>query len=109
MAPTASATDVAVANSASTAWSEKSGDFTTPPNAATLRLRSHRPASVATPGGGRADPVVPLYEQRVIAWDDVALSGPAVATQYYYAGGQRVAMRENGTLYWLLTDHPTLR
>jgi YD repeat-containing protein len=25
--------------------------------------------------------------------------------KYYYAGGQRVAMRENGTLYWLLTDH----
>jgi RHS repeat-associated protein len=24
---------------------------------------------------------------------------------YYYHGGQRVAMRENGTLYWLLTDH----
>lgn len=25
--------------------------------------------------------------------------------QYYYANGQRVAMRVNGTLYWLLTDH----
>jgi RHS repeat-associated protein len=25
--------------------------------------------------------------------------------KYYYAGGRRVAMRENGTLNWLLTDH----
>jgi RHS repeat-associated protein len=25
--------------------------------------------------------------------------------KYYYAGTQRVAMRESGTLYWLLTDH----
>ena len=25
--------------------------------------------------------------------------------KYYYAGNVRVAMRDNGTLYWLLTDH----
>ncbi len=25
--------------------------------------------------------------------------------KYYYTGGQRVAMRENSTLYWLLADH----
>ena len=25
--------------------------------------------------------------------------------KYYYAGDARVAMRDNGTLYWLLTDH----
>jgi len=25
--------------------------------------------------------------------------------KYYYAGGQRVAMRENSTVYYLLTDH----
>jgi YD repeat-containing protein len=25
--------------------------------------------------------------------------------KYYYAGGQRVAMSDNGTLYWLLGDH----
>ena len=29
----------------------------------------------------------------------------AASTRYYYAGGQRVAMRENGTLTWLLGDH----
>jgi RHS repeat-associated protein len=44
-----------------------------------------------------------------IAWDDVQLLEPDPANvttrQYYYAGGQRIAMRENGALYWLLTDH----
>jgi len=25
--------------------------------------------------------------------------------KYYSAGGQRIALRDNGTLYWLLTDH----
>ena len=28
-----------------------------------------------------------------------------VVRKYYYAGGQRVAMREGGTLYYLFTDH----
>jgi RHS repeat-associated protein len=28
-----------------------------------------------------------------------------IARKYYDAGGSRVAMREAGTLYWLLTDH----
>ena len=27
------------------------------------------------------------------------------ARKYYSAGSVRVAMRDNGTLYWLLTDH----
>ncbi len=26
-------------------------------------------------------------------------------TKYYMAGSQRIAMRQNGTLYWLLSDH----
>ncbi|WP_297640226.1 RHS repeat-associated core domain-containing protein [Caldilinea sp.] len=25
--------------------------------------------------------------------------------KYYSAGGQRIALRDGGTLYWLLTDH----
>jgi len=25
----------------------------------------------------------------------------------YYAGGARVAMRDGGTLYYILTDHPS--
>jgi RHS repeat-associated protein len=29
----------------------------------------------------------------------------AEVVKYYYANGRRVAMGENGTLYWLLTDH----
>jgi len=33
--------------------------------------------------------------------------GNTVRTYYYHAG-KRVAMREDGTLYWLLTDHPSL-
>jgi RHS repeat-associated protein len=38
--------------------------------------------------------------------DDVQVSNLGdVTRKYYYAGGQRVAMRENNTLYWLLTDH----
>jgi hypothetical protein len=28
-----------------------------------------------------------------------------VVTRYYYAGGQRIALRQNGTLYYLLSDH----
>ena len=28
-----------------------------------------------------------------------------VVKKYYSAGGQRIAMRSGGTLYWLLTDH----
>jgi len=28
-----------------------------------------------------------------------------VATSYYYAGGRRVAMRQGGVVYYLLTDH----
>ena len=28
-----------------------------------------------------------------------------VTTKYYYAGTQRVAMRQAGVLHWLLTDH----
>ena len=28
-----------------------------------------------------------------------------VITKYYYAGSQRIAMRENGTLSYLLSDH----
>ena len=28
-----------------------------------------------------------------------------ITKQYYYAGGRRVAMRDNGALYFLLSDH----
>lgn len=32
-----------------------------------------------------------------------------VVTTYYFAGGQRVAMRQGGVLYYLHGDHPRLR
>jgi RHS repeat-associated protein len=35
----------------------------------------------------------------------VYVPGSERVTKYYGAGGTRVAMRENGTLYWLLADH----
>ena len=35
----------------------------------------------------------------------MVLPAGAVTRTYYYAGGQRVAMRENGTLFYLLGDH----
>jgi hypothetical protein len=44
----------------------------------------------------------------------VRLTGPTVTTQYYYAGGQRVALRKtlaparsagDGVLHYLLGDH----
>jgi hypothetical protein len=43
-----------------------------------------------------------------ITFDDVTLqvvTTASVATKYYYAGSQRVAMRQNGVLYYLLSDH----
>ena len=41
------------------------------------------------------------YEREVRA----TTSPTETIRKYYYAGGTRVAMRENGTLYWLLADH----
>lgn len=32
-------------------------------------------------------------------------AGGAITRTYYYHAGKRVAMRQNSTLYWLLTDH----
>jgi YD repeat-containing protein len=29
----------------------------------------------------------------------------STVTKYYYAGGARVAMRQSGTLYYIVTDH----
>jgi len=31
----------------------------------------------------------------------------STVTKYYYIGGQRVALRQGGTLYYLLMDHPS--
>jgi hypothetical protein len=82
-----------MSSSASTTWSEKSGDFTTPSSAAYVRVQLYN-----------------YMNSGWIAWDDVSLLGPGTVTRkYYYAGGTRVAMQDDGTLYYLLSDHPTLR
>jgi len=46
--------------------------------------------------------VGPHYEVRA-QWMGTAWE--TTVRKYYYAGNVRVAMRDNGTLYWLLTDH----
>jgi len=40
----------------------------------------------------------------VYVGDHYEVEGTTVR-KYYAAGGQRIAMREDGALYWLLTDH----
>ena len=45
-----------------------------------------------------------LLAVAVTATPALASGGPVV-TQYYYAGGQRVAMRKNSTVYYLHGDH----
>jgi hypothetical protein len=55
-----------------------------------------------------------LYEFRVTARDHVGNAARAVAqadvpsvTKYYVHGGQRVALRRDGVIYYLHTDHPS--
>jgi RHS repeat-associated protein len=38
-------------------------------------------------------------------YEKTTSGGSTTITKYYQAGGQRVAMRVNGVLYWLATDH----
>jgi len=80
--------NVAVGSTAPSSWTEQGGDFTTPSNAAYVRIQLYN-----------------YMNSGWVAWDDVRLTGPAVTTQYYYAGGQRVALRKNGVLHYLLGDH----
>jgi len=42
--------------------------------------------------------------QQAIIGDYYEQTGSTIR-KYYYANGQRVAMRENSTVYYLLTDH----
>jgi RHS repeat-associated protein len=81
-------TDVDSASSAPAGWTEQSGDFTTPSNAAYMRVQ-----------------LLNYMNSGWVAWDDLQLTGPQVTISYYYAGGQRVAMRKNGVLRWLAGDH----
>jgi RHS repeat-associated protein len=38
-------------------------------------------------------------------YERLTVGGVVTATSYYYLGGQRVAMRQGGSLYWLHGDH----
>ena len=67
-------------------WQLQGGEFTTTSATAKVRLQ--------------------LFDSLTSGWvafDDVTLA-PANITQYYYAAGQRVAMRQDATLYYLLGD-----
>ena len=70
-------------------WTQVSGTVTSPADAATMKLE-----------------LVGAQLSGWLAWDDVSVSlnVPAVI-KYYYAGSQRVAMRKNGVLNYLLGDH----
>ncbi len=76
------------AGSLTTTWQNRGGRVTAPAGAATMRID--------------------LYNYMNSGWaayDDVTLPVQVSATKYYYLGGQRVALRQGGTLYYLLTDH----
>jgi len=76
------------AGSLTTTWQEKGGTITTPSNAATVRID--------------------LYNYMNSGWvacDDVRVVTPGQVTKYYYAGNQRVAMRQGGTVTYLHGDH----
>ena len=40
-----------------------------------------------------------------ITYDDVSVTTAPVVTKYYYFNGQRVAMRQDGVLSYLHSDH----
>ncbi len=63
-----------------------------------------RTASYVYDGDGRRVKATVSGVTTVYVGDYYEQEGSTVR-KYYYAEGQRVAMRVNGTLYWLLTDH----
>ncbi len=81
------------AGSLNTTWRKEGGTVTAPANAASARIRLYN-----------------YYNSGWVAWDDVRLLDVTEAeTKYYYAAGQRVAMRvDNGitdVVYYLHGDH----
>jgi RHS repeat-associated protein len=74
--------------SLNTTWQEKGGTITTPSNAATMRVM-----------------LLNHLNSGWVAFDDVRVVAHSQVTKYYYAAGQRVAMRQNGTLTYLHGDH----
>ncbi len=72
----------------STSWTQVSSTLTSPLDAVTLKLELS-----GTQFSGW------------LAWDDASVSlEEQVITKYYYAGGQRVAVRKDGELSYLLGD-----
>jgi RHS repeat-associated protein len=77
-----------------TTWQEKGGTITTPANAATMRIRLYN-----------------YMNSGWVAYDDVRVVSQGQVTKYYYAAGQRVAMRRSpagsgdGEVTYLHSDH----
>jgi RHS repeat-associated protein len=67
-------------------WQQKGGKIRTSSEAATLRVYLYH-----------------YMNDGWVAFDDVSLG--EVTRKYYYFGGQRVAMRRNGVLQYILGDH----
>ncbi|WP_423223236.1 hypothetical protein [Candidatus Amarolinea aalborgensis] len=40
-------------------------------------------------------------------YEQTTSGGSTTITKYYQAGGQRIALRVNGVVRWLATDHPS--
>jgi len=60
---------------------------------------------VVIPPSGATSMILDLesyYNSGWVTFDDVAVGE---VTKYYYAGSQRIAMRQGNALYWLLGDH----
>jgi hypothetical protein len=78
------------AGSLSTTWQRRGGRAMSPPGAATLRVR--------------------LYNYMNSGWaafDDVSLK-EVTTTRYYHFNGQRVAMRQNDVVQYIVGDHPSV-
>jgi len=88
-------------------WADFSRRHRCPTNPFTKRLSGYSNV-IFTDWETCSDPPAPLrFAGQVWACRRVRLTGPVVTTQYYYAGGQRVALRKNGVLHYLLGDHPS--
>ncbi len=71
-----------------TAWQQQGGQVTAPAEAATMRVQLWN-----------------YMNSGWVAYDDVSVAGATPSTKYYYFGGQRIAMRQGGVVYYLHGDH----
>ncbi len=71
-----------------TSWTQVGGTTTAPQNAATA--------------------TIDIYQYMGSGWinfDDITLKTTASETQYYPFNGDTIALRQDGELYWMITDH----